>query len=783
MEVLNYKSEMKKTLFAYLKNKTAINPKQIEDVFTTFANNEKFLNFSEEKSAKITELHSQFVELMETARLARVKVTSTKSLHTKASKKLAANPNDQKALERMESAAEILPEVKRDFMEKVNPLIECLIELDKELKSFVADYNKANPENPFEVQETSLATVKQTALVPYNMATPPATLTVNLVYLTDASEEKLEEVIVTKAPQETPVKEEVNEPIIVTDFEDLTNANNETPEHKQDDGSAKFTADAAVDNNIPALEEHTPEATVVTDPAVDADSNNNDAAPNGDSNNNAAPVDNAADANNQQEANANAENVTPKEESKKEEKPAEKKEDKKEEKKKPEKDKSLIFPTTLGFLVAVIACALMIAGVGVAGVLLPALAVSGSAVAILGKSMGEFEYVIGDKTKKEKQPKANKKTKSKEKDKTSENSKVKNKKKSKEKNEFVAEPYIPEKNNEDVVVTETPKTNEKNAEAEAEKTPVKASINADVKKETMQTLETITSTTANEAEYAASLDHLYGIAQTVNPDNKAASAFVDEDKDLAQDFINFTVEYNAFKSATKTDDNATESEEYSQETVNEISKQINSTVNHMYSTLQGLFKTEAQPKQENVNEAEPKKEEPKTTAPKKPKTKPTQLTQVKKSNKTFDKAVEDLRTQLNQMVKNKASNIEDYINIVNSCYEISEILSGKQNLTPFESTIKSLCEAVLAHEKSRSEYMQKSNDLQDKLFAIEDKEASGQKIDENEKSLITEQLSKLGEESYKLSQAINSTINSLDNVITQHYNNMHALPSGDAKQM
>ena len=53
MEVLNYKSEIKQTLFAYLRNKTQINPKQLEEVYTALVNNDGYLNFSEEKSAKI----------------------------------------------------------------------------------------------------------------------------------------------------------------------------------------------------------------------------------------------------------------------------------------------------------------------------------------------------------------------------------------------------------------------------------------------------------------------------------------------------------------------------------------------------------------------------------------------------------------------------------------------------------------------------------------------------------------------------------------------------------
>lgn len=832
METLNYKSKVKTTLYAYLKKKTKISASSLEQAFSALVNNDKYLNFSPETSAKIIELHDKFLSSYEPARAARVKVTATKSLHTKASNALAKDSSDAKAQERQELASKTLPVAKKDFMEKVDVAISCLIELNNELNGIIEEYNTKNPSEPFIANEpeTLKPILKDTSLVPYKNTT---TLPVagGLSYLTDAPETSLENIVNDDNKEETKPDIYDAEFVDISDDEDKNDIIIEQPEVIKDKDAEPAKPDVLVtdieikddsefkhhfanidDEQKDAEIKETTPTNDIADNDVKADNNpddnkdNNSGADNGSNDNSEGNGENGDDnpGENAQDNNENPQDTqpvindsdtnnpetpkgsepptppapptpptNPKESA---EKPAQEAKKGKDDKPKAKTDVKGLMNSLgdLGFVIAVLSIALLLAGVGVGFFLLPTLAVAGTATCIAGKVVNTMEFAEkAPKQKKDKKEKTGKKnrtkdkTKNRTKDKTKQNAKQSSKQKP---SEFIANMFN-KKSTADVSRTddvsptpteyrfsETPeqtKTLENNIDNSTRET-----ISEELKSRTLDAINSVKNTSANpaSAEFDEALKNLDEVLTEVNPENLEASAFAEVDQEFIQSCIDFKVNYIAYNTSVQDVENAQTTPQTRRTKPNIKSEQESNNhkivvENNQKATLKIL--TDSIDAIENAVNPQSK-----SVAQK-----PTSLAQVTPTKDPLNKVIDDIKVVYKRIVATGASNQEDYYEIINCCNKTLECVNNKQSPTKSEIDIANSCKKIVEQETERCDIIEKAEQLKQELEELDKRFAQGEEINADRVDVLKNEIKTAYEKHFTLASAITQNIKELGEML------------------
>lgn len=696
MESLKYTSKVSPVLYPYLKQKTKLNPDNIEAKFTTLVNNDQYLNFNTESSKEIISLHEKYLELLDPAIAAKRKLTGARRAHTIASGKVAKSPNDKNALNQQQEAAKTLVERKDDFLARANDVIDIVSALNAELNKFIENYNAANPDNPF-VVEQGLEQIK-----PILKVNEPA------LSLVSPSTE-LMELISGPALLDDKVNIDGEEHKIVSQKSEISvekTKTNVTQEiSAQSDDSEKDDSEINPDDEINNFGESaiSPEPNPIVEEVEDKKPDNKQKDENKEQK--------------EQDSQSYSSNPPPQNDKPKEEKKSDPKE-------------VALFSASIGFLIGAIATGLLIAGVGVGTALWPILIVFafvGGLVSLTGGIAGTFKYDDSKSSSKQKTKTAKAtKQKDKDKDKSKRNWTIFKRRKQKDtttENTNLAEgleiePYVPQRER---AKAEEIKFQQENNLANKENVISASSQGKEIQLLRAALTEAFAKNNFGKENSFENLSNISSIISNNIPENLDISQIADNDREFVQNCINFQTSYLSYRESKEELDNV---EAQYQKAIEEqikspnkrkltenaenlgnhaiyesnITEQLFKKVSECYDTLvASTVRHVSEIKEENIENKEvleEKKEEPVDK-------KGTQVTQIngepKKPTETHAKPYDIINTLFVQC-ESFASTTDNKANqekLIENIAKASKLIKLTPNATEKEIEISKTCDCVV----------------------------------------------------------------------------------------
>ncbi|MBQ9792922.1 MAG: hypothetical protein IJW32_04195 [Clostridia bacterium] len=734
MEILEYKSDVPGTLYPFIRRKTKLNPDEVEALYTALVTNEQYINFNPELSAKVIALHEEYLNQMPGVITEKRAVTSAKSRHTRASNALAINPDDEKAKGKQLKASTDLVAHKKTFVKTANDLLDVFNNLNQNLIEIIDAFNKANPDNQFskadikpvirgivkydQIEAEAIKPNTNTGLVLY--VDPENKLIDNTPNVEKENAIVAEELIIEKGT--VTLDENTNQKDSVVDNNDNNIADNSTPNNSTEADNANIEDSGDNANLIIADEKGTnPEPT----------------------------EENSAQALDQQPKQDAQSQEKPKEaQQKKAEIPSTespKKEEKKEESKKPNVKEAAFFTGSISFLIAVISVALLIAGVGVAGWFLPTLAVASTLTSAFANTAATFSYTEKEpkkekikKTKAEKQAEKNakketlreqKKEKTETKATQKENAREKKiqKKSSKENskaNKTTQKPVIEAFSaTEPLDLKANNETNITATEQQGEKTLY--AIPEEQKNIIRQAAEELAKTKDTD-DYSAALETMNKVITQTTPANLSINDYVDEDKNMAQACIDYSLAYSTYtktsydleqsrldldkadklhsekpknKKAAKEFGVASEHKEYQETLVEKLLDRLEESI----ITINAILNKETAAQNDAKNEPVVKQEEI---------IKATSKTEVEANSaesveqiyhKRYKNEIKQLVDKLQKTFKDKENLLNNYTNIIENCDKIIAIVDHIEKPTINQLKVATACKQLKQCETKRND--------------------------------------------------------------------------------
>lgn len=745
----NVQTQIPTTMYAYLKKKTKINPHEVEEKFVALMQTEEYKNFLPKKVERIIDLHSEYIEHTAKSIHERGHVAKHKRILKQSDKALETNPNDEIALNNKEISTNDLVGHNAYYDEHCQNLSDSLIALNAELEGYIAEFNKAHPENPF-----------IPAVIPVKTSTVKKKKDVDMV-----------------KPQ--------------TACTALVPAGGNLPTAAElygSQGAAQASLVAAPQRAaIPAIG---PATTEKKEPKKQTKAPSNIKAPGTEDEKPADKVKNAE---------------TPAA-------PAPEKEAEKKPEKKPEVKKTELITTSLAFLIAAITFGLLIAGVGVAGWLVPAICATSSVIAAGGSGVLTLHYIDEKKAKKTKEQKAKEKLqKAMDKQKSKELKAQKKMQKQQNKTKTITkstenqqtQPKVKKSifSKKPIVADYTPESTEtieteNTTQPQTQPTQVQTGItneNLQLLKNAIAKEKELRNNPSQAAEHAKAVEDVIKITQAINPDNAHVLTFAEEDQAVIQGCNDILTAYIANGSAIsdteettsnissttdrlnkkpsnkktkQTLDAQTEELGYNQDIVNKTLEILNEKIDNLGSALDEKLGVVAE-KIEN-----PIKQAPKT--PKKPKTNtaliPKIPTAVAKASKEPNEKIVDLKNKFDYVVKNKGANSQqDYSEVVDLSKDIIKDLETRTSLTSEEKQIMELCQKLVEQDETRASIEAEATALNRDLEKLElEGEKEPEKKDEHKIEEIKTQLNTKAEEHLNTMDATKETLHNLGNQVKSY---------------